>query len=44
MRLLSGDLGSDALVAFLGDGETHSLAARERNVRLRALSDDEHVV
>lgn len=44
LMLLSGDLGRDALVALLGDGEPHSLAARQRDVRLRALADDEHVV
>lgn len=39
-----GDLGGDPLVALLGDGEAHAAAARQRDVRLRALADDEHVV
>lgn len=37
-------LGGDALVALLGDGEAHAAAAREGDVRLRALADYEHVV
>lgn len=37
-------LGGDALVALLGDGEAHALAARQRDVGLGALADDEHVV
>lgn len=41
---LRGDLGGDALVALLRDGEPHALAARQRDVRLRALADYEHVV
>lgn len=42
--LLARDLGGDALVSLLCDGETHSLAAREGNVSLRALANDEDVV
>lgn len=41
---LRGHLGGDALVALLGDGQAHALAARQRDVRLRALADYEHVV
>lgn len=42
--LLAGDLGGNALVSLLRNGEPHSAPARERDVRLRALADYEHVV
>ena len=38
------DLSAKSLVSLLGDGELYSLALGQRDVRLVALADDEHVV